>query len=139
MKVFVYECFPSAARAIREEVFIREQGFEKEYDETDNTAAHILLFDDNDAPAATCRVFWNDQINAYTLGRLAVVKEHRGKNFGSIVVQEAESYVRNKGGKELVLHSQCRAAGFYRKLGFTEFGEIEEEEGCPHIWMKKCI
>lgn len=139
MRVLVYERFPIAARAIREEVFIREQGFEKEYDEMDDTAAHILLFDDNDAPAATCRVFWNARMNAYTLGRLAVVKEHRGKNFGSIVVREAENYVRNKGGKELVLHSQCRAAGFYAKLGFTEFGEIEDDEGCPHIWMKKYI
>jgi hypothetical protein len=29
------------------------------------------------------------------------------------------------------------AKGFYEKCGDTAFGEIEPEEGCPHIWMTK--
>ena len=139
MKVVVYESFPSAAREIREEVFIREQGFQKEYDETDQTATHLILYDENDVPAATCRVFWNQEMDAYTLGRLAVLKEYRGKDFGSAVVRAAEKYVQEKGGEEIVLHSQCRAADFYKKLGFEEFGEVGDEEGCPHIWMRKMV
>ena len=57
-KVFVYEEFPDCAKEIRETVFVNEQGFHNEFDEIDNTAAHLVLFDENEVPIATCRVFW---------------------------------------------------------------------------------
>ena len=53
------------------------------------------------------------------------------------MLAEAEKCVLAKGGKILMLHSQCRAKDFYAKSGYTEFGEIGYDEGCPHIWMKK--
>lgn len=139
MKILIYESLPKDAKEIREEVFIREQGFRNELDKTDHKAAHIVLYDDNEAPAATCRIFWNAAMNSYTLGRLAVLPIYRGKHIGSLMLKEAEKYVRQKGGKELTLHAQCRAADFYRKSGFTEFGKIEDDEGVPHIWMKKPV
>ena len=40
-------------------------------------------------------------------------------------------------GDSLILHSQCVAVGFYRKNGFQEYGDVEDDQGCPHIWMKK--
>lgn len=139
MKVSIYESFPNSAKEIREEVFINEQGFQNEIDEIDDTATHIVMFNEVESPVATCRVFWNTSINEYTLGRLAVVKEYRGQNIGSAIVKEAEKYVQQKGGKAIVLHSQCRAADFYSKIGYTAFGDIEYDEGCPHIWMKKSL
>ena len=137
MKTVIYENFPNEASEIRKAVFIDEQGFQSEFDEIDNEAVHIVFFDESDVPVATCRVFWNEEKNAYTLGRLAVTKKCRGKGIGSAVVKEAERYVHRMGGTDIILHAQCTAADFYRKLGFTEFGEIEEEQGCPHIWMRK--
>ena len=140
MKIVVYENnFPNYAREIREDVFMREQGFQNEMDEIDDVAAHFVMFDENEVPVATCRVFWNEQMDSYTLGRLAVIKKYRGKNIGSAMLKEAEAYVKKKGGKDIVLHSQCRAADFYKKSGFAEFGDIEDEEGCPHIWMRKFV
>lgn len=139
MKILMYDYFPDYAKEIRREVFTNEQGFQNEFDETDNTAAHFVLFEENKEPAATCRVFWNEEMGAYTLGRLAVIKKYRGRNMGSVMVKEAEKYVREKGGKNLILHAQCRAADFYKKLGFEEFGDVGDDEGCPHIWMKKSI
>lgn len=139
MKILRYDSFPSYAREIRETVFIQEQGFQSEFDEIDNTAVHFVLFDENEIPIATCRVFWNEKMDAYTLGRLAVMKECRGRNIGSLIVKEVEKYVRETGGKDIVLHAQCQVTDFYNKLGFTEFGDIEDEQGCPHIWMKKSV
>lgn len=139
MKIVVYESLPESAKKIREEVFIREQGFQNEMDETDDVAAHFVLFDENDVPAATCRVFWNETMDSYTLGRLAVLKKYRGKNMGSALMKEAEAYVKRRGGKDIILHAQCRAADFYKKLGFAEFGDIGDDEGCPHIWMRKFV
>lgn len=147
MKVAIYETLTDPAREIRKNVFIDEQGFEEEYDEIDEAAVHFVLFEDEpslieqsaivQSAIATCRVFWNEEMNAYTLGRLAVIAKSRGKNIGSTLVHEVEKYVRLRGGTEIVLHAQCRASEFYRKLGFAEFGEVQDEEGCPHIWMRK--
>lgn len=139
VKVAIYETLTDPAREIRKEVFIDEQGFQEEYDEMDEAAVHFVLFEDEQSPIATCRVFWNQEMNAYTLGRLAVIAKSRGRNIGSILVHEVEKYVRLRGGTEIVLHAQCRAAQFYRKLGFAEFGSVQEEEGCPHIWMRKFL
>lgn len=139
MYIKLYNGLPQEAHEIRNEVFIVEQGFENEYDSIDDTAAHIVMFTDDSLPVATCRVFWSDKMSSYVLGRLAVLKEYRGRGIGSFVVTEAENYVRLMGGQMLMLHSQCRSTQFYKELGYEEFGGIEYEEECPHIWMKKLL
>lgn len=139
MNTEIYEGLSDYAKEIRQKVFVKEQGFQNEFDDIDKTATHIVLFHDEKTPIATCRIFWNETMDMYILGRLAVVKEYRGKNIGSLLVREAEKYIHKKGGKSIALHAQCRVTAFYNKLGFTEFGDIEDEEGCPHIWMKKDV
>ncbi len=131
----IYNEFPREAKTVREEVFIYEQGFSYDYDEIDDIATHIVMFD-NDTPIGTCRVFESENIGVYVLGRLAVKNEYRGRGIGSMLVESAKKYATKIGGKSLNLHSQLQAKGFYSKLGFAEYGEIEYEEDCPHIWMK---
>ncbi len=138
MNISTYNTLTDDAKEIRKIVFMEEQGFQDEYDEIDTISTHFVLFD-KELPVATCRVFFDKEKNAYTLGRLAVIQKYRGNNIGSILVKETEKYVIAKGGTEIVLHAQCRASGFYTKLGFTKFGNIENEEGCPHIWMRKSL
>lgn len=132
----IYESLPNEAKEIRETVFLKEQGFSKEYDEIDKIATHIVLFD-GDIPLATCRVFLGEVPGTYLLGRLAVTKEYRGMGVGRRMLKEAEACVREKGGNCLTLHSQLHAKGFYEKSGYIAYGEIEYEEDCPHIWMRK--
>lgn len=139
MKCEIYKNLPDEAHDIRIKVFIDEQGFENEFDSIDDEAVHILMKTDDGMPVATCRVFWNNEMNSYILGRLAVLKEFRGRGIGSDVVRDAFEYVENSGGQSLMLHSQCHAVSFYEKLGFSSFGDVEYEENCPHIWMKKEI
>lgn len=138
MEITIYNSLPECARAIRQAVFVEEQGFQEEFDETDAVAVHLMAFD-GERPAGTCRVFRDGQMGSYILGRLAVVKEYRGKGLGSRMLQVAEEYVREQGGEQLALHAQCQAAAFYEKQGFAQSGGIEEEQGCPHIWMKKRV
>lgn len=139
MNTKVYDRIPDYAREIRTKVFIEEQGFQNEYDEIDEVAKHIVMFDQNDIPVATCRVFFDQNMNSHILGRLAVIKEYRGQNIGSKMISAAEQHVKEIGGTCLSLHAQCRVKEFYQKMGYHEFGEIEEDEGCPHIWMKKVL
>ena len=134
MTIKTYNELPAEAAKIREEVFVREQGFSEEFDTVDNSACHIVLFLDGKA-VATCRYFSDG--GSYKVGRIAVLKNYRGRNFGSAVLLEAEKQIAMLGGRSVILHSQLQACGFYEKLGYVPYGEIEPEEGCPHIWMKK--
>ena len=93
MRVEVFSSLPDSAREIREKVFISEQGFTQEFDDIDEAAVHLVMFDEN-VPAATCRIFKGDEQGLYVLGRLAVVKEYRGKQLGLALIKEAEKYVK---------------------------------------------
>ena len=133
-----YETLPQIGRQIREEVFMTEQGFSYDYDETDEVAVHFVLWDGENAVAA-CRAFRGEEEGVFVLGRLAVKKECRGKKLGSTLLGAVADYVKNQKGRCIILHSQLDAKDFYSKNGFSEYGEIEYEEDCPHIWMKKEI
>ncbi len=139
MRVEVFQDIPQQAVEIRHKVFITEQGFSYDLDDIDPIAIHFVLFDDSDIPVAACRVFQDVTKGCYLLGRLAVAKESRGKHMGSFLVTQAEEYVRQLGGGQIQLHAQCRSTDFYQKLGFSAYGEVEYEEDCPHIWMRKYL
>lgn len=134
-----YNQLPEEARAIRIEVFVDEQGFNEEFDTVDYEAIHFLAFNSQGEPVGTCRIFNKEDKSIFYLGRLAVVKSCRRLKIGSALIAECENYARRVGASEIRLHSQYRAKDFYHKCGYTEYCEIEDEEGCPHIWMKKYI
>ncbi|MGN0432550.1 MAG: GNAT family N-acetyltransferase [Lachnospiraceae bacterium] len=139
MKVNVYEFLPDDAKMIRKKVFMEEQAFENEFDDIDKVALHIVMYDENEEPIATCRIFEGSEESKFVFGRLAVIESCRGMNIGTKMIREAEKLVKERGGISMSLHAQCRVKTFYEKLGYTEFGEIEDDEGCPHIWMSKQI
>ncbi len=138
MEIKTYSELPDTAKAIREDVFIKEQGFRNEYDEIDKTATHIVIYDGEEA-LGTCRIFESEEPKTYILGRLAVKKACRNRGIGTFLVNGAEKCVSAMGGKRLILHSQVQAKDFYIKCGFSAYGEVEFEEDCPHIWMGKDI
>lgn len=136
MDIKIYDTLPDDAARIREEVFMKEQGFHDEFDSTDKTAAHIVLYIEG-IPAGTCRFFPGQEEGEYVIGRIAVLKEYRGEGLGSKVLTAAESAIQDAGGQKAILHAQQQARLFYEKLGYTAYGEPDLDEGCPHIWMRK--
>ena len=110
---------------------MKEQGFKYEFDETDHLAKHMLLFED-DIPVATCRFFFSVERDCYVIGRIAVSKEFRGKQYGKKMLQGAEKTVSDLGGKRIELSAQCRVAEFYKKQGYMELNDIHMDEDCPH-------
>ena len=136
-KINKFDFLPSDALFIRETVFIKEQGFIDEVDEIDSFATHLVLYDENETPLATCRVFKTQGNKDFILGRLCVLKEFRGNGIGKMLMLEAEKTVLDLGGKTLSLHSQYHARDFYKKLGYLELGEPDYEQDCLHIWLKK--
>ena len=139
MDIKVFDEIPPESRFIRETVFLSEQGFEKEYDENDNIAKHIVIYE-NDEAIATCRLYWDDEVNCYHVGRIAVLKPHRGKGLGIKIVTEAEKIIKEMGGKEVFISGQVQVVEFYvKKLGYTQYGDVYLEEKKPHVSLKKSI
>ncbi|MCX4362514.1 MAG: GNAT family N-acetyltransferase [Clostridia bacterium] len=136
MEFKIYDYLPQEAKYIRTTVFVEEQGFEEEFDKDDNCAKHILAFD-GDRAVATCRYF--AQENYYLIGRIAVMKEYRGLGIGGDMIALAKREIERVGGKEIRIHSQKKAVGFYQKQGYEPFGEMDFDEGCEHIWMKMTL
>lgn len=136
MEIKRFESLHPHAMTVRNTVFVEEQGFVDEFDDTDKIAIHLVMYD-GDTPVGVCRVFRDEEENAWLLGRFAVLREYRGKHHGSALLAAAEKCVCEMGGRSITLHAQCRASLFYQKNGYTPFGEIEYEQDCPHIAMRK--
>lgn len=113
---------------------MREQGFRNEFDEADGSAVHFVGFS-GDEPAATCRVCPGE----WTIGRIAVRRDFRGRDLGTGIVRAAEDYIREQGGSEARISAQLQAVPFYQKLGYRAEGEVYEDEGCPHIRMRRAL
>ena len=120
---------------IRTEVFVIEQDFKEEFDDIDNSCNFLVMYD-NDRAIAMCRYFPVDD-DTYAIGRIAVLKEYRGKGIGSKIVEEAEMRLKSMNVKYAVLSAQLRAEEFYKKLGYVSEGETYYEEWCEHIKMRK--
>ena len=138
MEIKAYERLCDDALKIRITVFVEEQGFRDEFDDIDERALHLVAYDGEKA-VATCRCFYESDPKVWHIGRVAVLKEYRGKGLGKQVMEEAERRISLKGGKVCELSSQCRARGFYESCGYEAEGEIYLDEGCPHVKMAKHI
>lgn len=133
-----YDALTDEAKYVRTAVFVEEQGFKEEFDALDDISTHIVAFDE-DKPVGNVRFYYDSDKNDYFIGRLAVLKEYRGSGLGALLVKEAQRLAKQMGAKRILLHSQVQAKNFYLKQGYTEFGEQDFDEGCPHQWMKKVL
>lgn len=122
------------AKTIRRLVFIEEQGFQNEFDDIDNAARHIVLYE-NDRPAATGR--WYVKDGAAVIGRVAVLPEFRHMHLGAEVLRRLEEDAAAAGYHTIALSAQCRVRGFYEKQGYRAVGEPYLDEFCEHIRMEK--
>lgn len=136
MNAKIYKTLPLEAKEIRIQVFMKEQGFQNEFDNIDSIAHHIVVFY-QDIPVGTCRFFKEE--NHYTIGRVAVLKEYRKLHLGHVLLDAAETEIKKLNGQEIVVHAQVQASKFYAKKGYVQFGQIDDDEGVPHMWMKKKI
>jgi predicted GNAT family N-acyltransferase len=122
-----------AIRQVRTEVFVVEQGvpIELEIDGLDPTVRHVLAVRSTGTPIGTARLLDNGQI-----GRIAVLKEWRGKGVGRRLVETLIQTARAEGKEKVFLHSQTQAVPFYEKLGFREDGSPPfDDAGIPHVHM----
>jgi predicted GNAT family N-acyltransferase len=121
------------ASPIRFTVFVEEQRVpvEIEWDNQDEKSIHALAYEAGDA-VATGRLLPDGHI-----GRMAVLKEWRGKGVGGAILKRLLAAARERGHTEIELFAQTHALEFYRRHGFVERGEIFQEAGIAHQAMRK--
>ncbi|WP_294578594.1 GNAT family N-acetyltransferase [uncultured Thomasclavelia sp.] len=124
-----------AAKMIRQKVFVEEQGFSNEFDEIDDKAYHLVIYQDN-LPLATGRMYPKDD-QTMILGRIAVLKPYRKHHLGSKIVIGLEDKARELGYMKTELSAQQQAMSFYQKLGYISYGDVYYDEWCPHVSMSK--
>ncbi|WP_315523070.1 GNAT family N-acetyltransferase [Pseudoramibacter alactolyticus] len=137
MEIRMQAGLPPDARTIRQTVFVDEQGFHDEFDALDKTATHLVAYKNNQA-VGCCR-FYRDASGAYHIGRIAVVRAHRGEGLGAQMVMAAEKVLKGRGVPTLQLSAQVRVQSFYEKLGYAAKGENYLDEFCEHITMEKTL
>lgn len=128
------------ASALREEVFVQEQGIGAHmvWDDADASAVHAVLLNKLGMPVATGRLL-ACAAHGSRIGRVAVKQVLRGSSLGREVMMALMAASRARGDTEVMLHAQCSAAAFYRKLGFVERGEVFQEAGIDHVEMAMAL
>lgn len=128
------------ARAIREEVFIREQQIPValEWDQADATALHAVASNRLGMPLATGRLL-QDAPGVGRIGRMAVRQPLRGAGAGRAVIEALTDAARARGDRELRLHAQLSALGFYARAGYAARGEPFDEAGIAHLEMARTL
>ena len=126
----------AAALALREEVFVGEQGVtvDADRDGRDPEALHLVAVDGE--VLGTCRMLIEPGGTA-KFGRLCVRASARGRGIAAALLDAAEAEARAAGARRIGMHAQTDALGLYERAGYTPYGERFDEEGIEHLGMEK--
>ena len=129
-----------AAMKLRQEVFVVEQ-----------TCAYLDA--DGDDPIACHLLGWQgDELIAYlrafppgttshpevVIGRVIIAAPARGRGLSRALMQEAHRHVvRAWGDAPIFLSAQFHLEGLYNSLGYSVCGPGYDEDGIPHLPMRR--
>lgn len=124
------------ARALRYEVFVREQAVppELEVDGLDDDCQHFLATRSGDegGPAiAVARARTTSR--GWKIERVAVARAERGRSVGAALVRHM--LTQAPPGQAVYVHAQESALGFWQRMGFVAQGPGFVEAGIPHRVM----
>jgi predicted GNAT family N-acyltransferase len=124
----------AACTAVREQVFTLEQNVarEDEMDSFDATARHVLARDLAGNAIGTGRLTTDRKI-----GRMAVLKDWRGKHIGEAMLNVLVDQARALNYPDVELHAQSLAVPFYEKFGFAKYGDEFVECDIKHFNMRR--
>jgi predicted GNAT family N-acyltransferase len=123
-------------RLLRTTVFIVEQHVPValEWDGLDAGARHVLARNRAGEPVGAGRLLPDGQI-----GRMAVLKEWRGRGIGSALLDTLLRIARTAGLRAVFLNSQTYIIGFYSRRGFRVVSSEFMEAGIPHVRLARSL
>jgi predicted GNAT family N-acyltransferase len=123
-------------KEVRVQVFIREQHVPLaiEWDEHDADAIHLLALDQAGKAIACARI-----LKIGRVGRMAVLREWRGKGLGLALLEKAITICQSLGMQSIAISSQTHAIAFYQKAGFIVTSEAYIDANIWHVDMQRAI
>ena len=131
-----WDALGADASALRQSVFVAEQGIpaELELDAADAQALHVVAYNRLGQPLGTGRLLVHAP-GVGRIGRMAVLASVREAGIGRPLLDRLVQLARERGDREVILHAQSSAIGFYDRAGFLPRGEAFEEAGIVHQEM----
>lgn len=98
-----------------------------------NSTVHFGIYE-NDSLTGIVSVFENSNAlfteeHQFQIRGMAILPEHQKKGLGEKLLQQAESYVKDKNGQLLWFNAREIAVGFYKKSGYHINGNPFDIEG----------
>jgi len=123
-------------RAVRRTVFIEEQAIpeDMEWDEFDSVCRHAIAEDASGRAVGCGRLLSDGHI-----GRLAVLRDWRGRGVGAALLVHLMALARSRGHARAILEAQTLAMPFYVRHGFAAAGDEYLEAGIPHRTMTRTL
>ena len=124
---------------LRQAVFIVEQDCPYlDVDGEDMLCFHLCGYQDNEL-VAYVRVFPPNTTQQETvIGRVITAKSIRGQGWGRPLMIKAEEFSTKEFGQHgYYLGAQAHLENFYASLGYKRCGPNYDEDGIPHLPMKK--
>lgn len=125
--------------SLRQSIFVVEQkSWYLDADGLDNCSLHLLI-KLNDVLLGYLRLLPPKiKYDTPSIGRIAILKNYRGKKIGSRLVKEGiQKSLETFSTHSLTISAQEYLIKFYEDHGFKVFGEVYDEDGIPHIQMVK--
>ena len=118
--------------ALRVRVFVVEQECAfQELDGLDAEAEHVWTRGPAGEVVAYLRILEGG--GETRLGRIVTAPEHRGTGAGAALMRTVLAGIEGP----VVLGAQVQAQGFYARLGFAVDGPGYDEDGIPHVPMRR--
>jgi ElaA protein len=126
--------------ALRSAVFVVEQECAyQDIDGLDLLDATVHVIGRTDRIAAYARVLAPDDHHATPrIGRVIVAPETRGQQLARPLMREALMACEQRWpGVAVELGAQAHLTAFYGSLGFDAVSEPYDDDGIPHVWMRR--
>ena len=113
--------------------YVRTEGMVKDFSltlegefEADTPESLYVLALAENLPVSTCRLKIVDTSDASDgsgekigkIERVATIPDYRSQGIGSLVIDEAEKWLKEMGAKKVLINSRKAAVRFYEKLGY---------------------
>lgn len=121
---------------LRIDVFVVEQ--ECHYQELDGRdldqgTRHFWIASDQKEPVAYLRLL-EERGGGFRIGRVCTARTFRGTGLSRRLMEAA---LADAGAAEVTLAAQMRVADLYEAYGFVREGDPYDEDGIPHIDMRR--
>lgn len=120
---------------LRAEVFVVEQScVYNDVDGADYASVHLFTLDDSGRCTSCARIYCDEaRESVMRIGRL--IAAERGRGNGMRLLLACIEECKGHGAKEIRLHAQQYAIGFYEKAGFSVCSDVFFEDGIAHVEM----